>query len=353
MKLENLGYTEKLIIGLDLSQKDLNTARVITVNKESYIISNGENDFFAKLTGNMLYSAESPEDFPTVGDFVLFQNFEDDSLAIIHKVLPRNTLLKRKSAGKKVEYQLIAANVDFAIIIQALDNDFNPKRLERYLAMTNEFGVEPIILFSKSDLINEEEKLKIFETINSNFDKYQIFSFSNFDKESLIGLKQLFISTKTYCLIGSSGVGKTTLLNNLVGKEEFKVNEVRTSDSKGKHTTTSRQLVILKNGAMIIDTPGMRELGNISISEGIDKTFDEILELTKNCKFSDCTHSVEKGCAVLEALRNGDIEESRYNNYLKLQKETDYYQRSYFENRKRDKEFGKMIKSVLKNNKRS
>ena len=353
MKLENLGYTEKFIIGLDLSQNDLKTARVITVNKESYIISNGEKEFFAKLTGNMLYSAESPEDFPTVGDFVLFQNFEDDSLAIIHKVLPRNTLLKRKSAGKKVDYQLIAANVDFAIIIQALDNDFNPKRLERYLAMTNEFGVEPIILFSKSDLITKEEKLKIFETINSNFHKYQILSFSNFDKESLISLKQLFVSKKTYCLIGSSGVGKTTLLNNLIGNEEFKVNEVREKDSKGKHTTTNRQLTILENGAMIIDTPGMRELGNISITEGLDKTFDEIADLAMNCKFTDCTHTVEKGCAVIEALENGELDNERYGNFIKLKKESAYYERTYLEKRKKDKEFGKLIKSVLKHNKRN
>ncbi len=352
MKLEELGFTENNKIDLDLNQRSFNQARVISVNKESYVISNGEKDYFSKLTGNMLYSAESPEDFPTVGDFVLFQNFEDDSLAIIHKVLPRKTLLKRKSAGKKIEYQLIAANVDYAIIIQALDNDLNPKRLERYLSMTNEFGVEPIILFSKSDLINDADKSKIFESINVYFKKHLILTISNFDKKSIENFKSTLKPRKSYCLIGSSGVGKTTLLNNLIGKEEFKVNEVREKDSRGKHTTTSRQLTVLENGAMIIDTPGMRELGNISISEGIEKTFDEIAGLTENCKFTDCTHTVEKGCAILAALEVGDLEQSRYDNYIKLKKESDHYERSYLERKRKDKVFGKLIKSVLKNNKR-
>jgi ribosome biogenesis GTPase len=348
MNLEDLGINKITDNTFEQSGDGFNAARVITVNKESYIINNGEKEFFAKLTGNMLYSAESPEDFPTVGDFVLFQNFEDDSLAIIHKVLLRKSLLKRKSAGKKVEYQLIAANVDFAIIIQALDQDFNPKRLERYLAMTSEFEIEPIILFSKADLINDDQKDKILADIQLSLKNYQVISFSNFDKGNIENIRKILEPRKTYCLIGSSGVGKTTLLNNLLGRDEFKINEVRENDSKGRHTTTSRQLTVLENGAMIIDTPGMRELGNISLSEGIEITFDEIAELTKDCKFSDCTHTVEKGCAVLEALESGELDIERYNNFIKLKKESAYYERSYLEKRKRDKEFGKMVKSILK-----
>ncbi len=348
MNLEDLGINKITDNTFEQSGDSFNAARVITVNKESYIINNGEKEFFAKLTGNMLYSAESPEDFPTVGDFVLFQNFEDDSLAIIHKVLPRKSLLKRKSAGKKVEYQLIAANVDFAIIIQALDQDFNPKRLERYLAMANEFEIEPIILFSKADLINDDQKDKILADIQLSLKNYQVISFSNFDKGNIENIRKILEPRKTYCLIGSSGVGKTTLLNNLLGRDEFNINEVRENDSKGRHTTTSRQLTLLENGAMIIDTPGMRELANISLSEGIEITFDEIAELTKGCKFSDCTHTVEKGCAVLEALESGELDIERYNNFIKLKKESAYYERSYLEKRKRDKEFGKMVKSILK-----
>jgi ribosome biogenesis GTPase / thiamine phosphate phosphatase len=352
MNLNDLGFTSFHADMLDVDSNTFKIARVISVNKESYKIHNGEKELFAKVTGNLLYSSDSPEDFPTVGDFVLFQSFEDDSLAIIHKTLERKTLLKRKTPGKKIEFQLIAANLDFAIIIQSLDNDFNPKRLERYLAMVNEFGIEPIILFSKSDLINEHERNKIITNIKSSLSDLKVISFSNFDDSNIDLINSIFMPNKTYCLIGSSGVGKTTLLNNLIGRNEFKTKEVRENDSKGKHTTTNRQLVQLENGAMIIDTPGMRELGNISINDGIEKTFDEILDLSCKCKFADCSHTVEKGCAILDALENGDLDRGRYDNYIKLRKESDYYKRSYLEKRKKDKEFGKMIKSVMKHKKK-
>ena len=352
MKLEDLGFNKILKLSSEQNRDGFSTARVISINRESYIINDGKNEFFAKLTGNMIYSAESPEDFPTVGDFVLFQNFEDDSLAIIHKVLPRKSLLKRKSAGPKIEYQLIAANVDFAIIMQALDHDFNPKRLERYLAMANELDIEPIILFSKADLINNDQKDKILAEIKQSLKNVQVITFSNFNENNVEKINKILEPRKTYCMIGSSGVGKTTLMNNLMGDATFKVDKVRESDSKGRHATTSRRLVILENGSLIIDTPGMRELGNIFLSEGIDKTFDEITELTQKCKFNNCTHSVEKGCAVLEALESGKLDEQRYNNFIKLKKESDHYERSYLEKRKRDKEFGKMVKSIMKGKKK-
>jgi len=352
MNLTDLGIATCHTQNMDLDKKGFSVARIIEVNKESYIISDGKHEYFAKLTGNMLYSSDSPEDFPSVGDFVLYQSFEDDSLAIIHDILPRKSLLKRKSAGKKIDYQLIAANVDFAIIIQSLDSDLNTNRLERYLAMANEFGIEPIIFFSKSDLISEEERMKIVLKIKSNIPDTKIVTFSNFDEKSKENIKTLLLKQKTYCLIGSSGVGKTSLLNSLIGRHEFKTREVRENDSKGKHATTNRHLVVLENGAIIIDTPGMRELGNISISEGIDKTFDEIVGLGKFCQFSDCSHINEKGCAILEALKMGEIEEKRYYNFIKMKKETNYYERSYLEKKQRDKKFGKMIKSVMKHNKK-
>ncbi len=346
MNIYKLGFSQG-----SYENKDFNVGRIISVQRESYVISDGERDFFAKVTGNLMFSANSPLDFPTVGDFVLFQNFENDSAAIIHKILNRKNLLKRKTPGKKIDYQLIAANVDTALIMQALDNDFNVNRLERYLSMVNEFEIEPIILLSKSDLVTKEELDEILRIVKSKNHNVDIYSFSNFEKSVEI-IKNLFEPQKSYCLIGSSGVGKTTLLNIIIKENKFNTQEVRLSDSKGKHTTTSRQLVLLENGAMVIDTPGMRELGNISINEGIEKTFDEISVLSKNCKFSDCTHTVENGCAILEALDNGEIDEQRYSNFLKLKKESEYNERSYFEKRKKDKEFGKMVKSVIKHDKR-
>ncbi|MCB0731136.1 MAG: ribosome small subunit-dependent GTPase A, partial [Ignavibacteriae bacterium] len=300
MNLIDLGL-HSTILEDNIKNSGFATGRIISVNKESYNISDGKNEYFGRITGNMMYSSESPEDYPTVGDFVQFQNFENDTLAIIHKILPRKTLLKRKSSGKNVEFQLIAANIDFAIIIQSLDNDFNINRLERYLSMSFEFNIEPIILFSKSDLAADYKIEEILNKIRDNYKNIEILFFSNFDEDSLAKIEQKLQPRKTYCMIGSSGVGKTTLLNNLIGSNEFKTNDVRKGDNRGKHTTTNRQLVVLKNGSMIIDTPGMRELANISISDGIEKTFDEITELAENCKYTDCTHTVEKGCAILEA----------------------------------------------------
>jgi len=346
MNINKLGFPKE---GND--HNDFHIARIIAVQRESYIINNGDKDFYAKVTGNLMFSANSPIDFPAVGDFVLFQHFENDSTAIIHKITNRKNVLTRKTPGKKIDFQLIAANVDAALIIQALDNDFNLNRLERYLSMVNKFNIEPIILLSKSDLIKNEKRDKILEEVKNKNHHVNVYSFSNFEN-SVEQIKLLLISRKTYCLLGSSGVGKTTLLNNILDKDIFETQEVRISDGKGKHTTTSRQLILLENGAMIIDTPGMRELGNISLDEGIDKTFEEIYLLTANCKFNNCSHTVEKGCAVLEALENGEIEEQRYLNFLKLKKESEYNERSYIERRKKDKEFGRMIKSVLKHDKR-
>ena len=351
MNIFDLGYSSFYSENTETDKGFFNIGRIIMVNKESYDIFDGNREYYGKLTGNLLYSSTSPEDFPTVGDFVQFQNFEDDSLAIIYQVLGRKTILKRKTAGKKIEYQLIGANIDYSIIMQALDSDFNLNRLERYLVMAREFRIEPIILFSKSDLVGKEELDKIKEKIAERIPGIQIYSLCNFDKGSIEEIRFLLKPGKTYCLIGSSGVGKTTLINNLVGNEIYETKEVRENDGKGRHTTTNRHLIVLDNGAMIIDNPGMRELATISVDIGIDNTFDEISTLAENCKFSDCSHTVEKGCAILEALESGEIDEKRYDNFIKLRKESEYYERSYLEKRRRDKEFGKMVKSIMKKKK--
>lgn len=351
MKVQDLGYSEFFSNKLGEIENSFSIGRIVKVNKESYDISDGEREYFGKLTGNLIYSSINPEDFPIVGDFVLFQNFESDSLALIHRVLDRRTLLKRKSAGKKVDYQPIAANVDLGIIMQGLDNDFNINRIERYLVMLEQFNVSPIILFSKADLLAKEELELIKTDIKRRFHKVKIIFFSNFAKKDLERIISHLIPGKTYCLVGSSGVGKSTLINNLIGEEVLTTRKVRESDSKGRHTTTNRQLFVLKFGAMIIDNPGMRELANIMVTNGIESTFEEISDLAEKCKFSDCSHTVEIGCAVLEALEKGEIDRKRYDNFIKLRKESQYYERSYVEKRKRDKEFGKMVKSILKHKK--
>ena len=346
--LEKLGFDNWFDDKVDSSKTDFIIVRVISVNKNSYVVSNGEKDIYAELTGKFLFNLDSALDLPTVGDFVYAQLFDDDSLAIIQDILPRKSLLKRKAAGKKIDFQLIAANIDIAIIMQALDSNFNLRRLERYLVMINENNITPIILLSKSDLISPEEVEEKKKQILEILPDAKTFSFSNNNLSDIENIKTIFTPYKTYCLLGSSGVGKTTLLNNLIHEELYKTQPIREKDDRGKHTTTRRELIILENGSIIIDNPGMRELGIISNESGISSTFAEIDGLSDQCKYKDCTHTVEVGCAILEAVKRGEISEERYNNYIKIYKESLYNKMSYVEKRQKDKKWGKFFNSTMK-----
>ncbi|MCP3873712.1 MAG: ribosome small subunit-dependent GTPase A [Desulfobacteraceae bacterium] len=333
---------------------DLNTfdiARVMAVHKDSYIINKGENDVFAELVGKMVFSANSPVDYPAVGDWVLATFFDENTFSIIHNILPRKSLLKRKTPGKKIAFQLIAANIDVALIVQSMGANFNLRRLERYLVMVKESNIEPVVLLSKSDLIAPKDIADRVAEIHRIMPFLEVQPFSNENESGLKNIKALLNPRQTYCLLGSSGVGKTTLLNNLIGESVFTTKTVREKDSKGRHATTSRQLIILDCKAMVIDTPGMRELGNFSVETGIDETFSEIIELSNHCQFNDCNHVNEKGCAVIEAVENGQVPEKRYQNYIKMKKESAYYEMSYLEKKQKDKQFGKLCKTVMKHKK--
>ena len=347
--IEQLGFTQWFQDNVDpegLEGHEI--ARVIAVHKDSYRISNGENDVFAELVGKIIYYAASPIDYPAVGDWVLARFYDESTFSIIHKILPRKSLLKRKTPGKKIDFQLIAANIDTAFIVQSLDDNFNLRRLERYLVMINESNIRPIVLLSKSDLLTSEEVTGRIGDIHKIMPRLHVQPFSNENESGLNNVKDLLIPGLTYCLLGSSGVGKTTLLNNLIGEAIFKTKTVREKDSKGRHATTHRQLIKLDCGAMVVDTPGMRELGNFSVETGIDETFNEVTELSGKCQFNDCTHVNEKDCAVLNALRDGQLSERRYQNYIKMKKESIYNEMSYLEKRQKDKQFGKLIKNVMK-----
>ena len=337
---------------VDLESFDI--ARVIAVHKDSYILNNGENDVFAELIGKLLFSAASPIDFPAVGDWVLATFYDKGTFSIIHNVLPRKSLLKRKTPGKRIDFQLIAANIDVALIIQSLDTNFNLRRLERYLVMVRDSNIEPIVLLSKSDLLGTKDIENRVTEIHKIMPFLHVQPFSNENESGLKNVKDLLAPRQTYCLLGSSGVGKTTLLNNLIGESIFTTKTVREKDSKGRHATTHRQLIKLDCEAMLIDTPGMRELGNFSVETGIDETFTEIKELSEQCQFNDCTHVNEKGCAVLKAVEIGQVPEKRYRNYIKIKKESNYNEMSYLEKKQKDKQFGKLIKNVMKhkNNRR-
>jgi ribosome biogenesis GTPase len=337
MSLRALGFDDWLREKEETAHApDTVPCRVISVHKNSYFVSNGRVEVYAEATGKLIHGADSPL---------------DDTFAVIHQIFPRKSLLTRKAAGKATEYQLIAANIDVALIVQSLDADFNVRRLERYLAMVAEGGIEPVVLFSKSDLVSSGQAASRSQQIHDLIPGVTVIAYSSESGQGLDYLKKLMLPCLTYCLIGSSGVGKTTLLNLLMGEERFETAAVRASNGKGRHVTTSRQLVVLSSGALMIDTPGMRELGNIAFDAGIEETFDEIATASAYCKFSDCSHTGEDGCGVLAAIDKGAITRERYDSFMKLRKESEFHEMSYLERRRRDKEFGKMVKSVMKQKK--
>jgi ribosome biogenesis GTPase / thiamine phosphate phosphatase len=344
--LEKLGYDSWMqnsdAFGMP---DDFCPARVVEVNRNGYMVATGEAEMAAELSGKFMFDAKAALDFPTVGDWVAVQTFNENTLAIVHSVLPRRTLLKRKEPGKRIDFQLIAANIDYGLVMQsACDPNFN--LLDRYFVMLNEAGIQPIAVFSKTDLATPEELEKLRENMDRLGCRHVLIS--NVAEGGTGDLARTLESGKTYCLLGQSGVGKTSLLNRFLGAETLKVGEVREKDGKGRHTTARRQLICLESGGIFIDTPGIRELGNFDIGHGLEETFKEFTGFASACRYRDCTHTHEQGCAVIAAVESGDIDESRYRNYLKLKKESEFYDMSYQERRKKDKAFGKMVKNYKK-----
>lgn len=353
MKLEDLGYNDKLgKIIIDNGLQEFEIGRIIAEHKESYIVRTEKGEFKAEITGNLRFSAKSREDFPAVGDWVTLTIYDSD-FSIIHKILPRFSLVSRQAVGHFGEIQIIATNIDFGLIVQAVDRDFNINRIERYLTICNSSKISPIILFTKTDLISDQKKNEMLEKVNHRIKKIPFYGISNQTQEGFELINKIFVKGKTYCLLGSSGVGKSTLLNNLSGKSIMNTDNISLTTGKGKHTTTHRELVVLENGGMIIDNPGMREIGIIDSNIGIETTFDLIYSLSENCKYNDCTHINEIGCSVIEAVKKGKIDKASYENYLKMEKEKAYFESSVAERRKKEKNFGKIMKNYKKDIKNS
>lgn len=348
MKLEEYGFNDRIEkLWKDNNLEEFKIARVISEHRERYIIKTENGECEAEITGNMRFSANGREDYPAVGDWVAVTIFEPD-FAIIHKILPRLSTISRQAVGHFAEIQIIATNIDFALIVQALDRDFNFNRLERYLTICNSSKVSPIIILTKTDLIDQQSKNSIIEGINRRIKDVPVFAISSETMDGYNDLIEIIEKGKTYCMLGSSGVGKSTLLNKLSGKELMKTASISDSNNKGRHVTSHRELILLENGGLLIDNPGMREVGIVDTDNGLEATFDVIFGLADDCRFRDCTHTNELGCAVLAALENGDLDKSAFDNYQKMQKEKLYFETSIVEKRKKDKIFGKILKDYSK-----
>jgi ribosome biogenesis GTPase len=352
MTLENLGYNADL----ENFRNDENLAsflvgRVISEHKERYVVKTDVEEYDCELIGNLRFTAESRYDLPAVGDWVAFSEY-DEGKALIHAIYPRKSIIKRQAPGKATKIQIIATNVDFGLIVQAVDRDFNLNRLERYMTICNAAGVEPIIVLNKVDLISDSDLERIKKLIDRRISEVRVITTSNITK-GYDDLESVIIEGSTYCLLGSSGVGKSTILNNLTGKYQMKTGEISASVNKGRHITSHRELIILDNGGILIDNPGMREVGIADSTLGLESTFDFIMDCAERCRFKDCTHTQEVDCAVLAAVEEGEIEQAAYDNFLKMVKEKEHFELSALERKRKDKDFGKMIKNVLKEKKKN
>lgn len=323
--------------------------RVIEEQKNLYKIVTEKGKIIGKISGRILYHANNRLDYPTVGDWVVIDRADDKyGYAIIEGILKRKSKFSRKIAGRRSEEQIIAANIDILFITMALNSDFNLKRLERYISLAWDSGVTPVILLTKSDLCdNVDEKYLAVKDIAFGID---IVIVSAVEGKGISELKSYIKQGVTAAFVGSSGVGKSTLINLLIGVQKQNIQEIRSND-KGRHTTTYRELILIPSRGVIIDTPGMREIGLLDNTENIDDVFKDIEELSEQCKFSDCSHQHEPGCAVRDAVSNGQLSEERFLNYLKLKKEAEYMERKLSKNSQRSylRQIKKRNKSLKKN----
>ncbi len=322
-------------------------ARVATVDREQFVLLNANGAFRARLSGSYLHHRRRPEEFPCVGDWVSVEKGENDDFGLIHALIDRRTSLRRRAIGRSAEVQMIAANVDCVIIVQSCHFDFNLNRLERYLVMVAEGGAEAYILLTKTDLIGPDVLADQLSRIHAAGIIAPVLTLSNVTRKGVDELKLVLLPGKTYCLVGSSGVGKSTIINELIGRQQLETKGVSAS-GEGRHTTVRRELIVLDNGAMVIDNPGMREFGISAAEEGLNGGFSDITSIASRCRYRDCTHTDEPDCAVLSALGAGGINQAHYENYLKLKGESDFYRLSHAEKRKKDRDFGKFIKSAKK-----
>ena len=342
-----LGYTQNLEnFRITENLSHFKVARITSEHKDRFTVKNETNEFEAEIIGNLRFNAINRKDLPAVGDWVAISEY-DNNKALIHAVFPRKSIIERKAVGLNGKAQIIATNIDFGLIVQSVNRDFSLNRIERYLTICYNSKIEPIVILSKVDLISETELNDYISTLKDRLKNVLIFAISNHTKTGIEEIKQSLVIGKTYCLLGSSGVGKSTLINTLAGTKTMNTGEISQSIDRGKHITSHRELIVLENG-ILIDNPGMREIGLTDISGGIEMTFEEIYRLTQDCKFSDCSHTNEKDCAILIALENEEIDENAYANFQKMEREREFFEASVTEKKQSDKDLAKLIRQNKK-----
>lgn len=321
-------------------------ARITSVHKGRFGVVSDFGEGYARLKSKVYYY--EGEKFPTVGDFVLIDYVENGDSRII-ATLKRRTYFSRRDPDKGRGEQAVAANFDYVFIMQSLNNDFNPKRLERYLTAVRQSGAEPVIMLTKVDLVDDYlpyilEVSRVAPSVSTHI----VSSKTGFGLDELSKYMQ---KGKTHVFLGSSGVGKSSLVNTLAGQTIMDVNGIREDDSKGRHTTTHRELIMLKNGVMIIDTPGMRELGMWDVSEGLGEAFADVEEFIGKCKFRDCKHENEPHCAVRKAIEDGILDPARFESYKKLRAEAKYSEDTA-DYRRQKQQWGKNLRKFEKQSKK-
>lgn len=347
MSLKDLGYNEELEkYRKDHSLDSFGIGRVISEHKDRYTVKTEFKEFDSELLGNLRFSVTDKNQLPAVGDWVAISEY-DAGKALIHAVYPRKSIVERKAVGKLGQTQIIATNIDFGLIVQSVNRDYNINRLERYLALCNASNIVPIIILSKIDLIDANRLGKILVQVKDRIQNVPIIAISNQTHVGINEIKSKLLKGKTYCLLGSSGVGKSTIINTLTGLKLMDTGGISKSIDRGKHVTSHRELIVLENG-ILIDNPGMREVGITHISDGLEMTFDGIFKLAQDCKFRDCTHTNESGCAIMDAIENEELDADSYANFIKMEKEKMHFESNAQERRKKDKDLGKMIKGIQK-----
>jgi len=322
MTLADYGWTDVLAQTFaPYAAQGLEPARVVCeLRRKFYAVQTEEGEVLAECGGGFFHTARRPDQFPVVGDWVAVKKRRGEPRADLYAVLPRTTKFSRRAAGSEEIEQIVAANIDTVFLVSGLDQNYNPKRIQRFLVAAKESGAEPVILLNKSDLCDDAAQvLKEIETLVPGVPVYMT---SAVTRKGLKALGAKYVRPgRTLAFIGSSGVGKSSLINALVRDEALPVGEVREKDSKGRHTTTRRELVMTPSGALVIDTPGMRELQLWGVEEGVDEAFEDVAAVALRCRFTNCTHGNEPGCAVREALKSGELSPLRVESYKKLKAE--------------------------------